>query len=332
MSDLYPLLFHPVLMERVWGGRRLHTVCRRNLTSVEPHGESWEICDRFEEQSIIRNGDLSGARLQVALSEWGTDAFFGTAYSDRKRLPLLYKILDASELLSVQVHPHRTRFEPGEEVKTECWYVAEADEGAYLYAGFSRATNKEELLAALKGKNIPSLLRKIMTKTNDMVFIPSGRIHTIGPGNLIIEIQENSDTTYRVYDWDRTGLDDKPRQLHLKESLRSIDFDDVENPVQVSQRTTYGGQEGDQLVSSEAFSIWRYKTEGSAMEFNCDNKRYRTVIALDNKLQVRLPDIDLLPVKLNRFDFCLIPAGISRFSIESLVATDKGASSFLLQA
>lgn len=228
-----PLIFEPLYMERVWGGRKLETLFGKSLPSGAVIGESWELVDRVEAQSVVHTGPLRGQTLNELWTESRAEVFGQRYAAFEGRFPLLVKLLDAAEKLSVQVHPpaevaKELRGEP----KTEMWYVADAEEGADLYAGLKAGTTREAFEKALATGHCADLLHRVATKAGDCIFIPSGRVHAIGAGNVIVEIQQNSDTTYRVFDWNRTGLDGKPRALHVAESMRSIDFNDYEPALQ----------------------------------------------------------------------------------------------------
>ena len=229
-----PILFQTLSMERVWGGRRLESLPGKVLPLGVPIGELWELVDREDAQSIVSGGSLK----EVSLHELWTShrsAIFGEAYSasTAPRFPLLVKLLDASEKLSVQVHPPLNKAaELGGEPKTEVWYFLDSLPGARIYAGLKSGVTREEFEALLKSGNVESALHQVPVATGESIFIPSGRLHAIGEGNVIIEVQQNSDTTYRVFDWNRVGLDGQPRALHIKESMASIDFGDFEPRVQ----------------------------------------------------------------------------------------------------
>lgn len=249
-----PIIFEPLYMERVWGGRKLETLFGRTLPGGAVIGESWELVDRPEAQSVVHCGPLRGQTLNELWTQC-REAVFGARYASmRGRFPLLVKLLDAEDRLSVQVHPPApVAAELKGEPKTEMWYVAAADQDAHLYAGFKEGTTRETFESALANGKCAGLLHRIATRAGDCIFIPSGRVHAIGGGNVIVEIQQNSDTTYRVFDWNRTGLDGKPRALHVCESLRSIDFADIEPQLQPTCSET--------LVSCDDFTVRRWLLE-----------------------------------------------------------------------
>ncbi len=230
MESPQPITFEPIPMERVWGGRRLESTLGKNLPPGAPFGESWEVVDRADAQSVVHSGPHAGATLHDLWSTHRAD-IFGEAYAGHPsdRFPMLIKLLDARERLSVQVHPpaHAAAALNGEP-KTEAWYFLDCLPGASIYAGLKRGTTRQAFDNALATGRVEDVIARRPVNSGESIFIPSGRLHAIGEGCLIVEIQQNSDTTYRVFDWNRSGLDGKPRQLHLDESLASIDFDDFE--------------------------------------------------------------------------------------------------------
>ena len=228
-----PLLFEPLPMERVWGGHRFATLFGKKIPHGIPIGELWEMVDRPEAHSVVHNGPLKGKTLHDLWINQRTEIFGEKHRSNPSlRFPLLIKLLDARERLSVQVHPPVERAQNlGGEPKTECWYFLHAAEGASIYAGLKKGVTREAFESALHNGNVEETLHHAPAHTGESIFIPSGRLHAIGEGLVIVEVQQNSDTTYRVFDWNRCGLDGKPRELHLEKSMNSIDFDDFEPPI-----------------------------------------------------------------------------------------------------
>lgn len=255
-----PLTFTPVFMERIWGGRRLKSVFGKNLPTGKRIGESWEIVDREEAQSVVRDGPLKGKTLHELWTGHRKEIFGELA--ERKqigasldRFPLLIKVLDAQEKLSLQVHPPAkvaARF--GGEPKTEFWYVAQADPGAELYVGLREKITVQAFRRALDSGTAADHLHVLKVKAGDGMFLPSGRFHAIGGGNLLVEVQQNSDTTYRVFDWNRVDDSGQPRQLHVEQALASIDFEDV-RPALVTPR-------GEVLVRHELFEVQKWELTG----------------------------------------------------------------------
>ena len=207
------IVFRPVFMERPWGGRRLADRFGKELPPGLPIGESWEIVDRPEVASVVREGRYAGLDLGELWRHHR--ALFGArcAHAPDERFPVLVKLLDARDVLSVQVHPPAAQAPLlGGEPKSETWLVVEADPDAHLFAGFRDGTTRAAFEATLRdGGDVSAFLHRIPVVAGDAIHVPSGRIHAIGAGCLILEVQQNSDTTFRVFDWNRPGLDGLPR-------------------------------------------------------------------------------------------------------------------------
>jgi mannose-6-phosphate isomerase len=245
--EIYPYTFEPIFKERIWGGRKLESVFGKALPPGAKIGESWELADLPEDKSRIADGPLAGVTLAEAIERHGA-AIAGKDYSPP--FPLLIKLLDASDVLSVQVHPDAEtcrRMGKGD-AKTECWYIIDADPGAVIYKGLIAGTTREMFAAAIADGNCAEYLNKVVVQRGQCHFLPAGTCHAIGPGLLIAEIQQPSDTTYRVFDWNRVDpATGKGRQLHVAEALESIHFDASGDDLSVR---TMG-----RLVESGAFSI-----------------------------------------------------------------------------
>lgn len=254
------LTFEPLYKERVWGGRWLAAKFGRPLPGEGSIGESWEVVDRAEAQSV--EGD-SGKTLREILQQ-RPEEIMGPGYDPAQPFPVLVKWLDCSARLSLQVHPPAPVAEHlGGEPKTECWYIADATPEAALIVGLKRGVTREHFEQAITAETLEPLLHRFPVQPGHSMLLESGRLHAIDAGNLILEIQENSDTTYRVYDWGRKGLDGQPRQLHVSESLQSIDFDDFE-PKARPPSTGLGETE---LVRSTKFRLREFKLEsGQSLE------------------------------------------------------------------
>lgn len=243
---MQPITFKPLYMERLWGGRELERVYGRQLPNPsQPFGESWEIVDRDKHQSVVDEGSLAGATLHELWTK-KREEIFGTGFRDHPRFPILIKVLDARDDLSIQVHPpvHLADSLKGEP-KTEMWFIADCNPGAKLYVGLKRGVTRADFEKAIQKGSVAECVHAVQPKPGDSIFIASGRCHAIGAGFLIHEIQQNSDTTYRVFDWNRLGLDGKPREMHVAQSLASIDFNDFEPSMDTP--------EGDTLAACEYF-------------------------------------------------------------------------------
>ena len=247
------LTFKPLYMERVWGGRGLEAKLGRRLPEDKIIGESWELVDREGEQSVVADGPHAGETIR-ALLESSAAEILGPGRDGAQPFPILIKWLDCQDRLSLQVPPP-AGIAPslGGEPKTENWYIAECDEGASLIVGLKKGVTRERFTQALEENQAEACVHRFPVKAGDSILVESGRMHAIDAGNLILEIQQNSDTTYRVYDWGRVGLDGAPRQLHIEESLKSIDFDDVEpKPLKIV--------EGEQILADcKEFRIRKFE-------------------------------------------------------------------------
>lgn len=226
-----PVRFQPLYQSRVWGGRSLGQIYPRTLPGDGPIGESWEIVDRPEAQSVVRDGALAGMTLREALHLRCAD-WVGPHWPVTRPFPILVKWLDCRERLSLQVHP------PAEvapavhgEPKTENWYLAGTKSDAHLILGLRPGVTRERFQAALQDNALEPCVNRYPVKPGDSVLVRSGTVHAIDAGCIILEIQQNSDTTYRVYDWGRVGLDGKPRPLHIEEAMKSILFGEAPPPI-----------------------------------------------------------------------------------------------------
>ena len=230
--ELYPLLFEPIYMEIMWGGNLLSEHLGRKLPERPgPIAESWEIVDREDAESIVENGPLAGTSIRTLLDNFGTSVA-GELYSPGTRFPLLVKLIDAGKRLSLQVHPDEEscRELEGAEPKTEMWYVLAAEPHAKIIAGLTPCCTTYKFSECVGTDKIEECLQVFPSVPGDAFFIKAGTVHAIGAGNLLLEIQQNSNTTYRISDWGRVGLDGKPRELHIEQALQCINFSDRTSP------------------------------------------------------------------------------------------------------
>lgn len=224
---LYPLRFHPLYRERVWGGRRLATVFGRALPPGGPWGESWEVSDvpglAESDVSRVAYGSLAGTGLDQLVARRGRE-LLGAVPARDGHFPLLVKILDAAQELSVQVHPDEAyaRAHPGARVKTEAWHVLHAEPEALIYHGLRPGVDRAAFENAVAAGRVMECLRAVEARAGQTFFLPAGTVHALGGGVMVAEVQTPSDTTFRLYDWGRVGLDGKPRELHVAEALECI--------------------------------------------------------------------------------------------------------------
>jgi mannose-6-phosphate isomerase len=318
MSALYPLVFHPRLKERVWGGRALETLYAKPLPPQVPIGESWEVADRPGDESVIANGSLAGRTLRWLMEQHADDLLGAATAAVGNRFPLLCKILDARDTLSLQVHPRTPeRGEP----KTEMWYIAHAQPGAMLYVGLKRGVTRERFEQELLRGSVAECFHRIPVRAGETMFLPSGRVHAIGAGLVIFEIQQNSDTTFRVFDWNRLGLDGQPRELHVEESLASIDFDDVEPPLVRGDTRSSGQFDIQRLVDDPLFTVDLVRARADDVMI-LRPSRLRVIAAVEGEDTVigGGESVTMTPGR-----FCVVPAGLRK----STVAATAG-STFLL--
>ena len=295
-----PIKFQPIFMERIWGGRGLEDHFAKTLPPNKRIGESWEIVDRPEAQSVVRNGSLRGKTLHDLWTEHREEVFGESPKTAREsralpdRFPLLIKLLDAQEKLSLQVHPPAdVAARLGGEPKTEFWYVARAEPGAELYVGLRERISEKEFRRALDAGTAADHLHAIQVEPGNGMFLPSGRFHAIGGGNLLVEVQQNSDTTYRVFDWNRVDNSGQPRQLHVEQALASIDFDDV-RPALVEPK-------GELLVRHELFDVQKWNLS-EAREI-APLGEFAIVCCLTG--QISCADVEIVPG-----EFMLVPASL----------------------
>jgi mannose-6-phosphate isomerase len=303
---LYPLTFHPTFKERVWGGRKLERLYHKPLPPGLLIGESWEISDRPGDVSIVANGSLAGKDLHWLMASHAAD-LMGSAKPQHGRFPLLIKILDAREKLSLQVHPPAGQAaELGGEPKTEMWYIAEAAPGAELYVGLKRGTTREDFERKIKTGTVAECFHRVSVRSGDAMFLPSGRVHALGAGLVIFEIQQNSDTTYRVFDWNRAGLEGKPRELHVAQSLASIDFNDFEPSLIGGEFAGTGPTKVRPLVRDPLFGVEAHQaTTGAGLPLQ--PSKLQIIAVLAGQVRVRDARVD---VPLLMGQFCLVPASL----------------------
>ena len=307
---LYPLKFHNIFQERIWGGNLIKEYLKRNVTKQGLIGESWDICDRNDAVSVVSNGALVGktlAELRLTYKE----QLLGTKCDFNKPFPILVKILDATEDLSLQVHPKYSdlpKLPKGACPKTEFWYVLHHKENAEIMAGLVN-NNIDEFINSMETNKIKDFVNIYKSESDMLLYIESGTLHAIGAGNLILEIQENSDTTYRVSDWGRLdSTTGKPRELHIQESLISLDFSKIQKP-NISKVDTLANYE---IVNSPYF-ITNSQNINNKNDFSTNKESFAIVSVTSGSVNLLGNGVAL---SLNLGDSCLIPANIN-YSVEN---------------
>jgi len=270
---LYPLKFKPVYKDYIWGGDKIASRYNRSIPG-ENCAESWEISAHPDGMSVVENGKLAGTGLSELAQSFG-ERLLGTG-AEGERFPLLIKLIDAKRDLSVQVHPHNENAHlTGGEPKTEMWYILDADPGTELVAGLMPGVDREQLRQALERCEVEAVLNRENVEPGDVVYMPGGRVHAICAGALILEVQQSSNTTYRLYDWGRTGKDGKARQLHIDEALQVIRTEDDE-PLKSSPETisSADGKTVERLLDTDYFRLNRLSLQNE-MSLEHDPERFR---------------------------------------------------------
>ena len=324
---LYPLLFEPNLHEVVWGGKKL-TKWKQLPAHEQPVGESWEVSCVPQSVSVIANGEAKGMDLATYIAQQPTEVLGkGVAKAYDNQLPLLVKFIDAKRNLSIQVHPNdemaaRLFHKKG---KSEMWYVISAEPGAYLYAGFKTAINAQEYRRLIAEGDITTVLAKHRVHPGDVFYIPAGRVHAIGEGIVLAEIQQSSDLTFRIYDYGRLGMDGKPRELHTDLAAEALDYNVYDN-----YRTTYSHEalKAKEVLATRYFNVRVVDTE---TPFHRNLLKYDSfIISLciegDCKIKIRATGDE---ITLREGYSCLIPAAIADYDIIPLEEKTKVIDAYI---
>ena len=314
MSTLYPLKFKTIYKDKIWGGQKIKTYLHKDFGNLPNCGETWEISGVKSDVSVVADGPLKGERLDHLLEQYKGELVGEKVYAHFGNMfPLLVKFIDANEDLSIQVHPddELAKKRHNSFGKTEMWYVVEADPGSTLIAGFNKEVTEQEYLDKFNSGHLTDILNKQDVKSGDVFFLPAGRVHTIGKGLLIAEIQQTSDITYRIYDFDRVDDKGNKRELHVDEALAAIDYKHYPE-----YKTSYHPTENEtvKLVSCPYFTT-------SLMDFTeSTEKDYSSLdsfviyVCLEGELTINYHD-DFYPVKMG--DCMLLPKSIDKVSLET---------------
>ncbi|MDA7724658.1 class I mannose-6-phosphate isomerase [Flavobacteriaceae bacterium] len=312
MNALYPLKFQPILKDKIWGGQKLQQLLNKSTTSTEA-GESWEISDVEGDTSVVANGPLKGSSLKALLESYTSDLLgeknfrqFGTKF------PLLIKFIDAKQDLSVQLHPNDQLAKERHNSfgKTEMWYVVQADPKSNLIVGFNQDMTQELYLKHLEAKTLQSILNFDAVKPGDTYFIEVGRIHAIGAGVLLAEIQQTSDITYRVYDWDRVDSEGKERELHNDIALEAFDF---EMPDNFRVKYSLDSNTSTELVSCPYFTTNVLEVNAPLQKEN-NHDSFMIYMCVEGAASL---EVDGAVTEFSMGETVLVPACIHRFSISA---------------
>lgn len=316
--DIYPLIFKPILKKKIWGGRMLATALAKPLPEGDPIGESWEIADLEDDQSVVANGPARGKTLAELVRTWG-ERLVGKAPLFDGRFPLLIKYLDANQTLSVQVHPDEAmarRLGGRVRVKNEAWYVIEAAPEGFIYRGVREGVDSDALQRAIGEQRVESVLNRIQVRKGHCYYLPSGTIHALGAGVLVAEVQTPSDVTYRIYDWNRldpsTG---SPRELHLRQALECASYDTGPIAGETPEHVASVWTTVTRLVRCESFAIDRVNmVEGVDQEI--PTGEFLIWMVLRGKGAITCRTLDK-PLSFSVGDTILVPAGLDNARVQT---------------
>jgi mannose-6-phosphate isomerase len=339
MSSLYPLRFEPIFQRYLWGGTRLASLLNKSCGS-ERAAESWEIVDYQNFQSKVQYGPLKGSTLGQLMESRGREILGAHGWekihrdkvpdSLRGRFPLLLKFLDADQALSVQVHPddaYAATLQPADLGKTEAWYVLHAEPDSKIYSGLKEGVTREDFAKSIAQGRPAELLHSFTPQVGDTVFIPAGTLHALGAGLIIAEIQQASNTTFRVYDWDRLDSDGKPRPLHIEQALEVADFrSGPRKPVRVAPTSPLTNYQVDPLIECSKFTMRRHRlSEESASIQLEDGNCCRILVVTAGQIGV---ENDPSQRPLQKGDTILLPASVNETRLTTRREPD-GMSEFL---
>ncbi|MFL9836481.1 type I phosphomannose isomerase catalytic subunit [Flavobacterium sp. ST-75] len=308
--ELYPLIFEPILKDRIWGGTKLQSDLGKNIPT-QTTGESWELSSVPGDVSVVSEGVYKNKPLSELLEQFPQEILgqkvheqFGTQF------PLLFKFLDAKDDLSIQVHPNDELAKQRHNSfgKTEMWYVMQADKGARIIVGFKHKSSPEEYLEHLNNKNLIEILNEVEVKKGDVFFLETGTIHAIGAGIVIAEIQQTSDITYRIYDWDRVDAQGKSRELHVEQALDAMNYNTTDTQKQYAQTENSANV----MVNCPYFTTSYFPLNGEA-NINKDGSSFTVYICTEGEYSF---ENDGKSYSFKKGDTILVPAALKGFSLK----------------
>lgn len=312
----YPLKFKPIAKEKIWGGNRIEKLYHKGFSENLAIGESWELCDHFDDISIISNGIYQGMNLNSLITEYPVE-IMGKTLDEGEKFPIIVKILDPNDKLSIQVHPHEEyiKSHPNvEAAKTEIWYVTRSDPEAEIILGNKPGVTKQQIYQELKkGNGLDRMLNHLKVKQYQVYPIFAGTIHALLPGSIIFEIQQNSDVTFRLYDWDRSGADGKPRELHIDQALDVINL----NPRLVFPEQILSGN-SKLVFKSHLFEIIEYHLQKESVNLSAEAYQILTVVEGRGVLGFK-EGINDIKTDFSAGDTLLIPASIKNYILDAKI-------------
>ncbi|MBK9355833.1 MAG: class I mannose-6-phosphate isomerase [Bacteroidales bacterium] len=314
-NQLYPLKFQPVLKDKIWGGSKIRTVLGIDFAPLPNCGEAWVMSGVEGNQTAIVNGFLSGNDLNELVEIYMGD-LVGDAVYERfgNEFPILVKFIDAAEYLSIQVHPDdelaaKRNIGYG---KSEMWYIIDADPGSELISGFSQKVDKAVYLEKLEDKTLREILNFEKVKKGDVFYMPAGRVHALGPGIFLAEIQQTSDTTYRIYDWDRVDSEGKSRELHVEEALDAIDFNVYDDYKSAYEPKKNGSAN---LVASPFFTTNLIELDKALAKDYSELDSFVIYVCVEGSVTVVHNGLTEAQVRISQGEALLLPASIDRADI-----------------
>lgn len=318
-KKLYALKFEPILKDKIWGGEKLKALFNKKSTRNDI-GESWEISDVNGNVSVVANGDLKGKTLQEILSLYKGDLVGKNVFKNfGNNFPLLIKFIDAKEALSIQVHPNDdlAKVRHNSFGKTEMWYVMQAEDEGDLIVGFNKDSSKEEYVEHLESKQLLKILNQEKVKKGDVYFIPTGRVHAIGAGVLLAEIQQTSDITYRIYDWDRVDDEGNSRELHIDLAIDAIDYSSQEEYTTAYKTET---NKSISMIDCNYFTTNLLTVNGVVNVDNNDKDSFVIYMCVEGEVVINYNDSK--QERLLKGETILIPVNLKEFQVVSSVKSE----------
>ena len=310
MEYLYPFIFEPIIKEKLWGGKNLNKILNKPRMS-DHDGESWELSCVPNNVSVLRNGPLAGKTLTELIEQFRGDLVGEAVYEEHgSRFPLLIKFIDAQQDLSIQVHPDNelAKNRHNSFGKTEMWYVIDSEPDASIIVGFSEPLNVSQYLDYVENNKLMSILNRERAQPHDVFFIPAGRVHTIGKGLIIAEIQQTSDVTYRIHDFDRVGTNGSKRELHNDLAIEAIDF-----TIPNSYKTIYERSSSEQVIGISNYFTTKRRLISKSTTLNFNHSSCTVLMCIEGSFDV--PNYSELP-SISKGDTVLVPSCIEELILK----------------